>query len=415
MAYLHVERSNIMTVQKALISGASIAGLSTAFWLSKAGWEVTVIERASTFRDGGQNVDVRGIAREVLQMMGLEDQVRKQTTTEEGTAFVNEKGQTVGAFPVEDSDGMTAELEILRGDLARIILDALPAQVQVRYSDWIEHIVDHQKHVEIDLHSGKTELYDLLIIAEGVRSRTRDKVFGDRVSRRELGLNIAYGTIERQAGDDRWWRWYTATGGRQISLRPDNQGTIRAMLAFKDRDRNLAAIPSEQARTELRTIFAGAGWEEQRVIDGFATSQDVYFDYLTQIMMSTWSEGRVCVTGDAAWCVTPIGGGGSSLALIGGYVLAAFLSQPESNEAEGIPSCLNKYEQWMRPIIDKAQHLPPGAPNFFYPQTKVGVGTMQTFIRIASFGPFRKLAARIGHVARTQQQLPDIRLVQTTT
>lgn len=403
-----------MKVQKALISGASIAGLSTAFWLSKAGWDITIIERASTFRDGGQNVDVRGIAREVLQMMGLEDQVRKQTTTEEGTAFVNEKGQIVGAFPVEDSDGLTAELEILRGDLARIILEALPQHIEIRYGDWIEDVVNHKEHVEIDLHSGKTELYDLLIIAEGVRSRTRDKVFGDRVSRHELGLNIAYGTIERQAGDDRWWRWYTATGGRQISLRPDNQGTIRAMLAFKDREHNLAAIPSEQARTELRDIFAGAGWQHERVIDGFATSKDVYFDYLTQIMMSTWSENRICVTGDAAWCVTPIGGGGSSLALIGGYVLAAFLSQAESNDYEDIQNSLHNYEKWMRPMIDKAQHLPPGAPNLFYPQTKVGVGTMQTFIRIASFGPFRKLASRIGHVARTKQQLPEIRIIQTT-
>lgn len=403
-----------MNVHKALISGASIAGLSTAFWLSKAGWEVTIIERASAFRDGGQNVDVRGIAREVLQKMGLEDQVRQQTTTEEGTAFVNEKGQVVGAFPVEDSDGMTAELEILRGDLARIVLESLPPSIDIRYGEWIDDVIHHDEQVEIQLHSGQTEYYDLLIIAEGVRSKTRDTLFGDRVSRRELGLNIAYGTIERTAEDDRWWRWYTATAGRQISLRPDNQGTIRAMLAFKDRENSLAAMPSDEARAQLRNIFAGAGWQDERVIDGFATSKDVYFDYLTQIMMSTWSEGRVCVTGDAAWCVTPIGGGGSSLALIGGYVLAAFLSQSESHDLASIKSCLDKYEQWMRPIIDKAQHLPPGAPDFFYPQTKLGVGTMQTFIRIASFGPFRKLASRIGHVARTKQQLPDMRIAQPT-
>ncbi|WP_411343279.1 FAD-dependent monooxygenase [Paenibacillus sp. WLX1005] len=403
-----------MNVQRALISGASIAGLSTAFWLSKVGWEITIIERARTFRDGGQNVDVRGIARDVLKQMGLEEQVRKQTTTEKGTAFVNEKGQVVGAFPVEDSDGMTAELEILRGDLARIVLEALPPSVDIRYGDWIEHVIHHDEQVEVQLHSGQTERYDLLIIAEGVRSKTRDMLFGDVISRRELGLNIAYGTIERTNEDDHWWRWYTSTGGRQISLRPDNRGTIRAMLAFKDRGNNLAAMSSEEARAALRDIFAGAGWQDERVIHGFATSQDVYFDYLTQIMMSSWSKGRVCVTGDAAWCVTPIGGGGSSLALIGGYVLAAFLSQGTSGESTDIQDCLNKYEQWMRPIIDKAQHLPPGAPDFFYPQTKLGVGTMQTFIRIASFGPFRKLASRIGHVARTKQQLPEIRIVQHT-
>lgn len=403
-----------MNVRKALISGASIAGLSTAFWLSKAGWKVSIIERASAFRDGGQNVDVRGIAREVLQKMGLEDQVRQQTTTEEGTAFINEKGQVVGAFPVEGSDGMTAELEILRGDLARIVLEALPPTIDIRYGDWIEQVSNGTDHVDVQLHSGQTETYDLLIIAEGIRSRTRDQVFGDRVVRNELGLNIAYGTIEREAGDDRWWRWYTATGGRQISLRPDNQGTIRAMLAFKDDKHNLASLPTEQALAELKVIFTGAGWQDTRVIEGFATSKDVYFDYLTQIKMSTYAEGRVCVTGDAAWCVTPIGGGGSSLALIGGYVLAAFLSQAESNVANSIESSLNKYEQWMRPMVDKAQSLPPGTPDLFYPQTKVGVGTMQTFIRIASFGPFRKLASRIGHVARTKQELPEIQLVQAT-
>ncbi|WP_322904782.1 FAD-dependent monooxygenase [Paenibacillus sp. SGZ-1009] len=402
-----------MNVQKALISGASIAGLSTAFWLSKAGWEITIIERARSFRDGGQNVDVRGIAREVLQMMGLEDQVRQQTTTEEGTAFVNEKGQVVGAFPVEDADGLTAELEILRGDLARIVLEALPPNVHIRYGDWIEQVVNYTDHVEIGLHSGQMETYDLLIIAEGVRSRTRDQLFGERVSRRELGLNIAYGTIAREAGDDRWWRWYTATGGRQISLRPDNQGTIRAMLAFKDDKHNLAALPAEQARAELQVVFAGAGWQHERVIAGFATSKDVYFDYLTQIMMSSWSEGRVCVTGDAAWCVTPIGGGGSSLALIGGYVLAAFLSQCDDTELASIQNCLHQYEQWMRPLVDKAQQLPPGAPDLFYPKTKIGVGTMQTCIRIASFRPIRKLASRIGHVARTKQSLPAIRMTQT--
>ncbi len=403
-----------MNVHKALISGASIAGLSTAFWLNKAGWEVTVIERASSFRDGGQNVDVRGIARDVIQRMGLEEQVRQHNTTEEGTAFVNEKGQVIGAFPVEDADGMTAELEILRGDLARIVLEALPPSITIRYVEWIEQVENHPDHVEVNLHSGQIERYDLLIIAEGVRSRTRDQVFGDRVSRHELGLNIAYGTIERQANDDRWWRWYTATGGRQISLRPDNQGTIRAMLAFKDRKHNLASLPVEQARAELQVIFAGAGWQDKRVIDGFATSKDVYFDYLTQIKMSNWSEGRVCVTGDAAWCVTPVGGGGSSLALIGGYVLAAFLSECESNELTSIQQALSKYDQWMRPIIDKSQQLPPGTPDLLYPQSKLGVGTVQTFIRIASFGPFRKLASRIGHVARTKQELPDIRIVQAT-
>lgn len=398
-----------MSTPKALISGASIAGLSTAFWLSKIGWDVTIIERSSAFREGGQNIDVRGIAREVLVKMGLEDQVRAHTTTEEGTSIVNDKGEVVGAFPVESSDGLTAELEILRGDLARIILEALPHHVDVRYGDWIEQVDDDGVQVEVRFYSGKVEIYDLLIIAEGVRSKTRDLVFGERVTKRELGLNMAYGTIARTDKDDRWWRWYITTGGRQVTLRPDNVGTIRATLAFTSRERNLAALASDQARAELRDIFNGAGWETQRVVDGFATSKDVYMDYLTQIMMPNWSEGRVCVTGDAAWCVTPLGGGGTSLAMTGGYILAAFLSQ---HEPDNLRYCLEKYEEWMRPVIDECQKLPPGTPNTFYPQTKVGVGTIRTAARIASIGPLRKIASKLGQVANTNQSLPEIRLAQ---
>lgn len=405
---------------KALISGASIAGLSTAFWLGKAGWDVTVIERAEAFRDGGQNIDVRGAAREVLRKMGLEDQVRARTTTEKGTAFVNDQGEVVGAFPVEGSDGLTAELEILRGDLARIVLDALPSGVKIRYGERIESVSDPGDYVQVVLRSGATETYNLLIIAEGVRSKTRELVFANEVSRRELQLNIAYGTIARTPEDDDWWRWYTATEKRQVCLRPDNQGTIRAMLAYGS-ERSIADLPPDQARSELRDIFAGAGWQADRVIEGFSISQDVYFDYLTQIKMPDWSKKRVCITGDAAWCVTPLGGGGSSLALIGGYVLAAFLSQSSDESSTltqkadnlNISEALQRYEKWMRPIVDDAQKLPPGTPGLFYPQTKMGVGTIRTVIRIASFGPLRKVASRMGHVARSKRQLPEIRLVQT--
>lgn len=394
---------------KVLISGASIAGLSTAFWLGRAGWEVHVLERFEAFRDGGQNVDVRGAAREVVERMGLAAAVRRQSTTEEGTAVLDGEGRVIATFPVEDPDGPTAEMEILRGDLARVILDRLPGGVSVRYGEQIDDVLDRGSQVEVRLRSGATARYDLLIIAEGVRSRTRDLVFGSAATRRELGLNMAYGTIARTADDDRCWRWYSAPGGRQITLRPDNAGTTRATLAFTSRGRNLADLPLDQARAELRSVFHDAGWQAGRVVDGFASSDDVYVDYLTQIMMSSWSRGRVCVTGDAAWCVTPLGGGGTSLALVGGYVLAAYLSQAEP---AAFGDALGRYERWMRPLINDSQKLPPGTPGLFYPGSELGVRALRLAARVGSSGVLRKVTSRIGHVARTGQILPTINLHQ---
>ncbi|SDT23281.1 FAD-dependent oxidoreductase [Actinoplanes derwentensis] len=390
-----------MTTSRALISGAGIAGLSTAFWLARAGWDVTVVERFDAFRDGGQNLDIRGTAREVLSRMGLEEAVRSRGTTEEGTAILDGAGRAVARFPVEDADGPTAELEILRGDLARIILDALPDTVAVRYGDHVRAVHDDGTAVDVTFAAGATERYDVLIIAEGVRSRTRELVFGSAVTRRELGVNMAYGTIPRIDGDDRWWRWYSTEGGRQITLRPDGVGTVRATLAFLDSVRNLAELPLDQAREALRDTFHDAGWQAGRVVDGFSTSSDVYVDYLTQIVMPSWSAGRVVVTGDSAWCVTPLGGGGTSLAMVGGYVLAAYLTQDGPAFA--------RYEQWMRPLVDDAQKLPPGTPALFYPRSAAGVRALRLGARIGSTGALRRLTSRIGHVARSAQPLPEMR------
>lgn len=64
-----------MTARSALISGASIAGPVLAFWLSDAGWDVTVVERAERLRTSGYPVDIRGTAIDVVHRMGLHDQI----------------------------------------------------------------------------------------------------------------------------------------------------------------------------------------------------------------------------------------------------------------------------------------------------------------------------------------------------
>jgi 2-polyprenyl-6-methoxyphenol hydroxylase-like FAD-dependent oxidoreductase len=392
--------------KQALVSGASVAGLTTAFWLARTGWDVEVVERFDRFRSGGQNVDIRGIAHDVLDRMGLTQQVRENNTTEEGTSYIGGRGQVLGGIPADqEQDGPTAELEILRGDLAQLILDALPAQVVVRYGERIASVEHGVEQTHVAFQSGAAGDYDLVVIAEGVRSRTRDMIFGAAVDKRELGLNMAYGTIPRIADDDRWWRWYTAPGRRGITLRPDNVGTIRATLAYVDHANSISDLTVDAAKATLARVFDGAGWQAARVTAGFASSDDVYMDALTQIRMPSWSSGRVVVTGDAAWCVTPLGGGGTSLALIGGYVLAACLSQdPET----AFSTALRQYERWMRPLVGKVQDLPKGIPDLFYPQSRAGVEVLRTVQRALSAKPLRKIGARFAHVAQTDQRLPDI-------
>jgi len=393
-----------MPESHAVISGASIAGLSAAFWLRRAGWRVTVIERANAFRDGGQNVDVRGIAREVLTRMGLFDAVKAQNTTEMGTVLVTSTGKVRAELPFGGEDGATAELEVLRGDFARTILDHLPDGVEFIYGDTIAVVSDVLDAVDISTVGGLSLRADLLVIAEGVRSATRDRLFGDVVDQKELGVNMVFGTIPRTPTDDNRWRWYNATGGRQIHLRPDNYGTIRAILAYS-RGEDLKGLDRAGALSVVRARYQNAGWEASRILDAFDTSDDVYIDQLTQVRMSTWHRGRVVMAGDAGWCVTPMGGGGASLALTSGYVLAAYLS----TNPHDLETALTSYEKWLRPLVDDVQSLPRGLQYFAYPQTRLGLAARGVVDKVIASRLLRPIAAKLTRVAETKQVLPALR------
>src|SRR2546428_14195837 len=103
-----VENTNV------LISGASIAGPALAYWLRRHGFTPTVVDRAPAPRPGGHAVDLRGVAREVAERMGIMAEVRRSTIDERGVHFVNERGRPVVSMPAHlfDGEGIVAEVEI---------------------------------------------------------------------------------------------------------------------------------------------------------------------------------------------------------------------------------------------------------------------------------------------------------------
>jgi 2-polyprenyl-6-methoxyphenol hydroxylase-like FAD-dependent oxidoreductase len=392
--------------RRAIISGASIAGLSVAFWLRRTGWHVHVIERAPRFRDGGQNVDIRGIARDVLRRMDLFDAVKAQNTTETGTDLVDTRGRVVGTLPNGGGDGATAELEILRGDLARTLLEHLPEGVEFTFGDIIERTEENEDHLAVRLASGQRLEADLLVIAEGVRSTTRDRIFGDSIHRRDLDVNMVFGTIPRLPSDTDRWRWHNAVGGRQIHLRPDNHGTTRAILAYSPGE-DITRLDRPDALATVRRRYTDAGWETARILDAFdeaGDTDDVYVDHLVQIRADAWHRGRIVLAGDAAWCVTPMGGGGASLALISGYVLAAQLLAHPTDRA----AALERYEQWLRPLVSDVQDFPTALKHFAYPQSRLALTARGLLDRALTSAPLRPFARRLTRVAETERELPAI-------
>ncbi|WKK72641.1 FAD-dependent monooxygenase [Rathayibacter oskolensis] len=386
-----------------LISGASIAGPALAFWLDRYGCETTIVERAPELRLGGQNVDVRGAGREVARRMGLEDDIRAATTGEVGTRFVGRDGRTLAEFPAgtSDSGGATAELEILRGDLARLLVDRTAESTEYRFGDRIVAIEDDGDGVTASFDTAPDERFDLVIAADGIGSSTRRLVFGDEPEIRSLGLETSYATIPRTAADDDWWRWYSAARGRSITLRPDPYGTLRVALSYLT-ERSAERRSDDEQRARLREVFADAGWEAERVLAGVDASDDLYFESIGQVRAPRWSSGRVALVGDAAYCASPVSGMGTSLSIAGAYVLAGELAA-HVDHRDGLAG----YERRMRPYVDQAQTLPPGTPRLAHPVSRAGVAAFGLAVRLAASPVGSRLAARFATPPAEAIDLPD--------
>ncbi|MFJ3384792.1 MULTISPECIES: FAD-dependent monooxygenase [unclassified Curtobacterium] len=394
---------------RVLVSGASIAGPALAFWLHRSGYETVIVERAPALRTGGQNVDVRGAGREVARRMGIEDDIRAATTGEVGTRFIGPRGATIAEFPAgtTDSGGATAELEILRGDLARLLVDRTASDTEYRYGDRITGLEqDGDGTVLVHFEHAPDERFDLVVAADGIGSSTRRLVFGDEPEIRSLGLETTFGTIPRTDADDDWWRWYNAPGGRSITLRPDAHGTIRATMSIlTDRKRERAGSERRDLvaqRRHLHEAFADAGWEARRVLAGFDDADDLYAESIGQVRAPRWWDGRVALVGDAAYCASPVSGMGTSLSLTGAYVLAGELAAHVDHR-----DAFRGYERIMRPYVDQAQQLPPGTPRVANPRSRLGIAAFGAVVRIGATPLVGRLGERLFTPPADAIDLPD--------
>ena len=351
-------------MRRILISGASIAGPSLAFWLGRYGFDVTLVEQAPAVRPGGYAVDFRGTAMRVLERMGLVEAVKERETRTSSITMVDEDGKVVARLP----DGFTSgDLEILRGDLAEVLYRATRGSAEYLFGDSIHTLAEKADGVEVTFASGSTRQFDVVVGADGLHSNVRALAFGER-SRfvRPMGYGIAVFTLPDFLHLGNAGRYYVELGKRVGCFGTPNDGRAKATFYFAsdavEYDRGDVAAQKQL----LRKTFASVKWEAQRMLGMLDAAPDFYFDSLSQVKMDAWSRGRVVLLGDAACCPSPMAGMGTSLATVGAYVLAA-----EMKAADGdYPTAFAKYEATLRGFAAEAQKLADGV-SWFIPRTRV--------------------------------------------
>jgi 2-polyprenyl-6-methoxyphenol hydroxylase-like FAD-dependent oxidoreductase len=341
---------------KVLVTGASIAGPALAHWLHRRGAEVTVVEQASALRPGGQAVDARGVAKEVIRRMGLDAKVRAVCTDTAGAYTVDADGNVLETYRAEDDggDGYISEIEVLRGDFSQVLYDDTRDCVDYVFGDRIAELTQDADGVDVTFAKGDRRRFDLVIGADGLHSALRSMVFGPREQFvRHLGLVLAFYSVPNEFGLDRWLIDYQEAG-RSAGLRPVHDATQAiAMLSFSSPDLDIDYHDVEAQKRLLREQMAGFGWQTQRILAHLDDSPDFYLDQVAQVVMDRWSSGRVGLIGDAAFSASPMSGAGTGLALVGAYMLAGELAAADWNPEAGFAG----YEQRMRSYVEANQEI----------------------------------------------------------
>jgi 2-polyprenyl-6-methoxyphenol hydroxylase-like FAD-dependent oxidoreductase len=377
-----------------LISGASIAGPALAYWLARWGYTPTVVERAPAPRPGGQTVDLRGAGRTVIERMGLMDRAREVSLDQRGFALVDRCGRITARMPADafGGEGIISEIEILRGDLGQLLYDTTLPTTEYLFNDTITAIRQDDDGVDVTFENAAPRRFAFVVGADGLHSVVRSLAFGPESDYlRAVDCYTAWFTTPAGGDLDGWFLMFNAPGGLVVSVRPGRlPGENKAGLSFRaapiayDR-RNVAA-----QKEILAQRFAGLGWETPALLASMHTASDFFFDSMGQVRMDGWSRGRVALLGDAGYCPTPLAGLGTSLALVGAYVLAGELAAARGDHRIAFA----RYDEIMRPYVASGQQLPPGGVGGYAPNSALAIRMRATSMRMMTRWPMRTLVAK---------------------
>ena len=369
------------TEKSVLISGASFAGLSTAYWMNKLGYGVTVVEIAKGLKKGGTPVNIMGNTIDIVKRMGLLEQIQLNKITMEAMEFKNADDVTVRLDSIQNDrvQIVEEEYEIERDVLLNMMFEAAKDDVGFIFGDSIVSMKDEGNSVGVAFKGGQKRSFDLVFGCDGIHSPVRKYWFGEESEFSHFLQTYFSITIVNKLLIPEYTTQMYNEPGKMVMLNAYNNKTDIVLCFFSENEIPYNYRNEEEQRDIILNQFSGTGWRTPELLEEVKKSKTFYFDKLCQVIMPSWTKGRVALVGDAGYCVSPAAGRGGSVAIDGAAALADAFQKCHGN----FELAFQEYNKSFRPFIEEVQ---AGVVNFgleiLIPRTEEAIRKRNTQTKI---------------------------------
>jgi 2-polyprenyl-6-methoxyphenol hydroxylase-like FAD-dependent oxidoreductase len=337
--------------KKVFVCGASFAGLSTAWWMNRLGYAVTVVEIGKDLKKGGTPVDIREGCVDIARRMGLLEGIKANTLNKRTMEFRNTDDVTMASMSHEEADGASEGYEIERDLLLDMIFDSIKDDVEFIFDNSVAALNETDEDVAVSFRDGTRRSFDLVFGCDGIHSKIRSLCFGDEAEFSHfLGQYFSITIVNKLLIAEDTVQLFNAPG-KAVMLNAYNGKTDIVLCFSSDKEIPYDYRNEAQQREIVLEQFAGVKWRTPEVLDEVKKSKTFYFDKFCQIRMPSWTSGRIALVGDAGYCASPAAGMGGSLAIIGAAALAdAFECNAGNSEL-----AFQDYNRNLRPFVEEVQ------------------------------------------------------------